>query len=181
MLTSRGYAETVQTVRSKPFRAGISQTKAECNITVENYKFLRTYRVLFETNGHGTAIKEQKIVYSGRATRPDDPSEEGYIFGGWFSDDKFKNEFNFNTSIITDITLYAKWIKGDSDKITGDVNDDGKVTKYDAVMLYKKTINGDKFVMPIESCEDYMLYADMDKDEVLTTNDAAMILEMIEK
>ena len=46
------------------------------------------------------------------AYRPD--NKEGYIFAGWYTDYSFTSLFKFNGTIANDITLYAKWIKCDS-------------------------------------------------------------------
>ena len=32
-----------------------------------------------------------------------------YIFRGWYEDSTFNKEFDFNTPITSDITLYANW------------------------------------------------------------------------
>ncbi|MCF7930801.1 MAG: InlB B-repeat-containing protein [Acholeplasmataceae bacterium] len=39
----------------------------------------------------------------------DDPTKEGYTFGGWYSDNEFTTAFSFTTIPAEDITLYAKW------------------------------------------------------------------------
>lgn len=77
-----------------------------------NYIRLGVYRlsVTFNMCGHGKAIEPRSILRDiGIVTRPEDPTEEGCIFEGWFTDPEYKNEFDFETKISTDITLYAKW------------------------------------------------------------------------
>ena len=44
-------------------------------------------------------------------TRPDDPSREGYVFGGWYVDDAYTIPYDFGRAITGDLTIYAKWIK----------------------------------------------------------------------
>ena len=40
---------------------------------------------------------------------PDNPTKDGYTFKGWYTDVNLTNEFDFNTPITSNITLYAKW------------------------------------------------------------------------
>ena len=43
-------------------------------------------------------------------TRPDNPERPGYTFGGWYDNPSLSgNQFNFNTPLTADTTLYAKW------------------------------------------------------------------------
>ena len=41
--------------------------------------------------------------------RPDDPTRDGYAFGGWFMDAGYDTSFDFSRPVNGDITLYAKW------------------------------------------------------------------------
>ena len=66
------------------------------------------YRVVFQT-AHGAAPAEQKVALNGKATKPADPTATGYIFKGWYTSQLYTAEFDFNTPIAADTTLYAKW------------------------------------------------------------------------
>ncbi len=68
-----------------------------------------TYTVTFNMNGHGTAIAAQTIIKGEKATEPAAPTAEGYTFGGWYTDAACTAEYDFDTAVIADITLYAKW------------------------------------------------------------------------
>ena len=73
-------------------------------------QWINVYTVTFNKNGHGDAIDPQNIVSGGKATKPADPSESGWIFGGWFTDNgTFEAPFDFNTLITAATPLYAKW------------------------------------------------------------------------
>ncbi|MDO5044944.1 MAG: InlB B-repeat-containing protein, partial [Coriobacteriia bacterium] len=65
-----------------------------------------TYKVEFETGGNGV-INPQYITEGGKATKPVNPTKEGYTFDKWV--DENGNEFNFNTPITSDIKLFASW------------------------------------------------------------------------
>lgn len=69
------------------------------------------FQVTFNLNGHGAPIAAQVVVDGALATDPGDPSEIGYDFGGWFTDEDCTvgNEFNFTTPITANTPLYAKW------------------------------------------------------------------------
>lgn len=68
----------------------------------------QAYNVTFESN-NGTKIPQQTIEEGSISTKPIDPTKDGYIFKGWFTDSNCTIEFNFTTPITDNITLYAKW------------------------------------------------------------------------
>ena len=68
------------------------------------------YTVTFDMNGHGTAPDNQTVREGGKASVPDpDPAAEGWTFVGWYADANFDTVFDFNTAIVADTTIYAKW------------------------------------------------------------------------
>lgn len=42
--------------------------------------------------------------------KPDNPVKDGYTFQNWNVDELLTREFDFNTHILQNITLYAKWL-----------------------------------------------------------------------
>ena len=64
--------------------------------------------VKFETNG-GTDITDGKVEYGNMVAPVSNPEKTECVFGGWYSDEALQNEFDFDTKILDDITLYAKW------------------------------------------------------------------------
>ena len=65
------------------------------------------YDVIFDSNG-GTAVDTQENVqYGTTATKPENPTREGYRFLGWFTKDG--KAFDFSTPITKSMTLTAKW------------------------------------------------------------------------
>ena len=71
----------------------------------------RTYTVMFDANGHGTAPAALTVEESSKVSKPTDPAVSGYSFDGWFTDKECKNAFDFDTAVTKDITLYAKWVQ----------------------------------------------------------------------
>ena len=73
------------------------------------YAYLKMCTVTFNTNG-GSAVASQQVAASALITPPTEPTKTGLLFGGWYTDSLFTNEFNVNTDkIYADTTLYAKW------------------------------------------------------------------------
>ncbi|MGN0794635.1 MAG: InlB B-repeat-containing protein [Aristaeellaceae bacterium] len=56
-----------------------------------------------------TAIEPQTVNYGGKVSKPEDPTREGYAFGGWYKEPTCANAFDFETPVTSDITLYARW------------------------------------------------------------------------
>lgn len=72
---------------------------------------LNSYTVSFNTAG-GTAIPDQSIIYKKLASKPAAPTKEGFLFGSWYKENTFTNEWNFATDLVKEnITLYAKWTR----------------------------------------------------------------------
>ncbi len=68
-----------------------------------------TYKVVFNANGHGQWPETQTVKAGQTATRPQDLTADGYVFGGWYTDSACTIAFNFATPINQNITIYAKW------------------------------------------------------------------------
>ena len=51
-----------------------------------------------------------KTIKSGeKVVKPDTPTRENFTFVGWFTDESLKTEFNFDSILKTNTTVYAKW------------------------------------------------------------------------
>lgn len=77
--------------------------RASLRVTVS----LQTYTVTFESNG-GTTIANQIVNEDGQATKPSNPTKAGHIFLGWYNAD-LSESYSFQTPIVSNITLYAKY------------------------------------------------------------------------
>lgn len=66
--------------------------------------------VSFDLCGHGGAnIPSQTFVSGNKASEPTAPKEDGWVFGGWYTEKGCKYRFSFDSAVTSDITLYAKW------------------------------------------------------------------------
>ncbi|MBQ9651289.1 MAG: InlB B-repeat-containing protein, partial [Prevotella sp.] len=72
-------------------------------------QWVSTYTVDFNLQGHGSAIAAQEVAEGGKAVAPTAPTASGWNFGGWYEEAACENEFDFNTAINANKTLYAKW------------------------------------------------------------------------
>lgn len=80
----------------------LSACKTEVNETQE-------FTVTFNTLG-GSSVDSKKIKDGEKVTKPDNPTREGYTFKYW-SLSQDGAEYDFNTPITADTTLYAVWEK----------------------------------------------------------------------
>lgn len=67
-----------------------------------------TYTVTFDSNG-GSAVTAQAVENGTTVIPPANPTKEGYVFVGWYSDNTLENVYDFSTAVTANITLYAKW------------------------------------------------------------------------
>ena len=68
----------------------------------------RTYMVIFYTNCDEN-IPMQTVPAGGKIVRPDDPANGNLKLDGWYTDSAFTTEWNFETDVVTGMTvLYAK-------------------------------------------------------------------------
>lgn len=65
------------------------------------------YTVTFNTDG-GSAVASQTVESGNTATKPADPTKDGYTFIGWYYNDTV---FSFGTKITSNVTIVAKWEK----------------------------------------------------------------------
>lgn len=67
-----------------------------------------SFAVSFESNG-GSAVSTFRVAQGKPMTRPGDPTREGHLFLGWFSDEQLTQAWDFSRPVTGDMTLYAKW------------------------------------------------------------------------
>ena len=97
----------------------------------------QTYTVTFDSNG-GTDVLPQTVLEGEKATKPVDPTTLSDEFDGWYIDKNFDKEFDFNTPITGDITLYAKWVPWQHFKVTFDLQGHGAQLKVQKVGVGEK-------------------------------------------
>ena len=79
------------------------------SVTITTGGTTTNYTVTFDANGHGTAPDPVVVPSGGKVTKPADPTASGFTFGGWYTEAGCTNEYDFNTSVTSSFTLFAKW------------------------------------------------------------------------
>ena len=88
------------------YQAGGTINNVSANTTLYAvWEAIPTYTVTFDSDG-GSDVASQTIEEGTRATKPADPTKEGYDFVGWYNGN---TEFEFDEVITGDITLTAEW------------------------------------------------------------------------
>lgn len=77
------------------------------NLIIKAKWEINYYTVEFETGTEET-IESQEIKYNKKASQPEDPENDGYIFKGWYNGDAV---YNFDDPVKGDLKLTAKWDK----------------------------------------------------------------------
>ncbi len=94
---------------------------------------MEKFTVKFETNG-GTEIADM-VVYGGSTLgKIATTTKVGFSFAGWFTDKELTTEFDLETKINKDMTLYAKW----DDRIITVVIGISRPSYYNAFLNNKK-------------------------------------------
>ena len=79
-------------------------------VRASDWAIARNATVSFST-GPGTPIASYTMLDGKRMAKPEDPSANGYTFGGWYKDSACTKAWNFDSDfVIGNTTIYAKWI-----------------------------------------------------------------------
>lgn len=117
MYVTTGYPDARSSIEGGTFDGSVWLNHSSSGkITVSGGTFKNgvsgAWTVTFDTDG-GTPEPESQIRANLPAMKPDDPTKEGYNFGGWYTDAAFTTEYKFTESekVTQDMPLYAKWTK----------------------------------------------------------------------
>ncbi len=123
-----------------------------------NVRLLGYPVVSFETNG-GSAIDPITVPngpsnggvswdnYYTCAAAPADPTKDGYVFSGWYSDSSLQYEWDWDYVVTGDMTLYASWSEA-AEEYTITFYVDG--SEYDVSVFTA----GDAIILPEEPSKD---------------------------
>ncbi|MGF6356288.1 putative repeat protein (TIGR02543 family) [Paenibacillus sp. 4624] len=123
-------------------------------------KWAPMFTVSFDSKG-GSTVNSQTIEYNAKATTPASPTQTGYAFGGWYSNEGLTDAYNFASPVTTNVTLYAKWTP------LFTVNFD---LKGGAPVVDPKTVvEGSLVATPVEPVREGYVFGGWYSDEGLTT------------
>lgn len=116
MYVTTGYPDARSSIEGGTFDGSVWLNHSSSGkITVSGGTFKNgvsgAWTVTFNTDG-GSTVAEQ-IRANAPATKPSEPTKDGYDFGGWYTDEAFTTEYKFTESekVTQDMPLYAKWTK----------------------------------------------------------------------
>jgi uncharacterized repeat protein (TIGR02543 family) len=86
-----------------------SYSSQDCDHTLYANWIFEACSVEFDSM-EGSAVQTQTVAYGEKAVKPQNPSRDGFVFAGWYKEDGYIHEWNFQTETVTaDIMLFAKW------------------------------------------------------------------------
>lgn len=160
--------QPVYTVKSTGTKQIQYYKKAYDDSTACEQKTFYVRQITFDSRG-GSRVEPQLIwtTYNGlipepavqcAVTEPQEPVREGYTFGGWYRDaectDSRKFDFDTQSQLVTDTTLFAKWIPNSYRVYYNLSLPDGSV--YEPEDMYKTYVHGQELTMPVPSQEGYV-------------------------
>lgn len=78
-----------------------------------NLTLYAKWNALFTVTFSGADLPKQIIEEGNKVTKPQNPTDSsGRLFGGWYINEECTIAFDFNSTILEDKTLYAKWKNG---------------------------------------------------------------------
>ena len=92
-------------------RSAVSTSSDSGGYTTSSASAVYIYTVRFNAKG-GSAVAPQYIRPGQKVNEPEDPTKKNLKFGGWYTDLMFKTEYDFELTVTSDLTLYAKWTDG---------------------------------------------------------------------
>lgn len=167
LLSGLKKTQPVYTVKSTGTKQIQYYKKAYSDSTACEQKTFYVRQITFDSQG-GSSVEPQLIwtTYNGltpgaavqcAVTEPQKPVHEGCTFGGWYRDaectDSRKFDFGTQSQVMTDTTLFAKWIPNSYRVYYKLSLPDGSV--YEAEDSYKSYVHGQELTMPVPSQEGY--------------------------
>ena len=110
--TNKAYTYTLDSQTSGIVEININQTTSKALYIKEikmTYSDSVMYNVLFFDGTEEYTKYFTKVEENGKLIRPTDPEKEGYVFVGWYTEPELINEYKFNSTVSTDLKLYAKF------------------------------------------------------------------------
>ncbi|WP_169445806.1 InlB B-repeat-containing protein [Paenibacillus massiliensis] len=95
------------------------------------------YTVSYESNG-GTTVNSEMAKYDETYSEPSAPTRTGYAFAGWYTDQGLTQSYAFTSTVIGDLTLYAKW---EANAYTVSYESNGGTTVSSATVKYSEAVN----------------------------------------
>ena len=85
----------------------INQMPKNINMSLEEFQ---NAKKTFSFYSNGELIETKAFITGDKITKIQDPTREGYSFGGWYTSEDYQTEFDFNSPVFDQTECYAKWI-----------------------------------------------------------------------
>ena len=135
-----------------------------------------SYTVAFNSMG-GSAVASQKVNRGEKASKPEEPTRNGFVFQDWYTDRETTTLYDFGTEVKQNITLYAKWEPATTLSYTVKYVD--KDTK--AELANDKVVNGQTFNASVTedaiSIDGYTVVGDASKTITITAGTNEIVFE----
>ena len=99
-------------IKATDNKVHLNLTKQKTDLDIDIEVKSEIFTVTFNSLG-GTTVESQQIEAGSFVEKPTEPTKLGYSFDGWYTSTDggktLSTKFDFTTSILSDITLYAKW------------------------------------------------------------------------
>ena len=149
-----------------------SEARAAAKVFTDVLNAPEVSTVTFVMNGHGEQIEPLSVPRGETPTRPDDPSEEGWIFGGWYTTSKLVTPYDFTKTLTGNVRVYALWSEAPSSDIPGDVDGDGRVNARDVLL-------GMRYIVGWRDAEIIEANLDIDSNGAFSARDILGIMLII--
>lgn len=114
----------------------------------------------------GSAITEKTINGNTPIEQPEEPTRQGYTFLGWFTDKSGGEQWNFQSPVTEDMTLYGQWrthtggsssdnrpivsVNGVGGKASASINGTVTITPDEGYEIAEITVNGNSVAIPTD-------------------------------
>jgi len=152
------------------------------NITLYAKWTIIQYTITFEENG-GSAVLDITQDFNTAVTAPNNPTKEGYTFGGWYSDVELTTAYTFTVMPAQNITLYAKWtinqVISDFDNAT--IVNDGEVIQVEITLennaifyIFTPTVSGNYRIFSTGDQDTYVYLCNQNEEVVNSDDDSGL-------
>ena len=133
---------------------------------------IKKFKILFITDDANYGKVQQSVIYNNKVKKPYKIFKKNALVKKWYSDSQYQNEYDFNSPVQSDFTLYGKWE-------AVDFNETKDAFKYDGIIIGGKKINKTDEVEVIATAKtgDYVTTIEGSNDAYFYESEAGIFAE----